>query len=61
VLECIFRRRKCKPCEVKELAELRGSNIIEFIHKICTVCIKKQYACAKELLAKRRYVVVNTL
>jgi hypothetical protein len=58
---CIFCNRKCRAVEIKEIADIKSSNILEFIHKICTVCIKKQYANAKEAIAKKRYVVVNTL
>jgi hypothetical protein len=58
---CIFCNRKCRAIEIKEIADLRTSSIFDFIHKICTVCIKKQYANAKEIISKKRYVVVNTL
>ncbi|MEM2287912.1 MAG: hypothetical protein QW503_02370 [Sulfolobales archaeon] len=58
---CIFRRCKCLPISDSNIKQLREKNVVEFIHKICSMCIKKQYASVKEILAKRRYVVVNTL
>lgn len=59
--ECLFRKRKCIPLQDTNIRTLREQNIIEFIHKVCSMCIKKQYASVKEIIARRRYVVVNTL
>lgn len=60
-MECLFRKRKCLPTDVESIKALREQNIIEFIHKVCSMCVKKQYASVKEIIARRRYVVVNTL
>lgn len=60
-MECLFRKTKCKAVENKELMKLRQQNIIDFIHKVCSMCVKKQYASTKEHMAKRHYSVVNTL
>jgi len=58
---CIFYKSKCKPLEDQVLKQLRETNILEFIHKVCSMCIKNRYSRAKMLALKRRYVVVNTL
>ncbi|MEM4847788.1 MAG: hypothetical protein QW794_08535 [Thermosphaera sp.] len=60
-MECLFRKRKCRPINDENIRKLRDQNVVEFVHKICSMCIKKQYASVKEILARRRYVVVNTL
>jgi hypothetical protein len=59
--ECIFYKSKCKPLEDQALKQLRESNILEFIHKVCSMCIKNRYSRAKMLALRRRYVVINTL
>jgi hypothetical protein len=59
---CVFRNAKCRPAEREQaLRQIRDQNVLDFIVKVCSMCIKKQYASAKELAVKRRYVVVNTL
>ncbi len=60
--QCIFRKLKCRPrAEEPRLSQLFSEDIGKFLHEVCTLCIKKQYASVKEILAKKRYVVVNTL
>jgi ATP-dependent Zn protease len=59
---CIFRNVKCRPrAEEPRLSSLYSEDIGKFIHEVCTMCVKKQYASTKELLARKKYVVVNTL
>ena len=59
---CIFRNVKCRPSSSEtSIRQLRDQNILDFIVKVCSMCVKKQYASSKELAVKRRYVVVNTL
>jgi len=60
-IECIFHRGKCKPATDQTLKQLRETNIAEFIHKVCSMCIKDRYSRAKILALRRRYVVINTL
>jgi hypothetical protein len=43
------------------LKELYKTDVIKFIQVVCSMCVKKQYANAKERLSKKKYVVVNTL
>jgi hypothetical protein len=59
---CIFRNVKCRPrAEEARFNQLYSEDISKFLHEVCTLCIKKQYASVKEILARKRYVVVNTL
>jgi hypothetical protein len=60
-MNCIFHTRKCRPCEYTSIKQLRDNDVVEFIHKICSMCIKDRYSRAKLLAIRRRYVVVNTL
>jgi len=60
--KCIFRNAKCRPrAQEPRLNQLYSEDVGKFIHEVCTICIKKQYASVKEILARKRYVVVNTL
>jgi len=59
---CIFSNRKCYPRTVnKDIDKMYSEDIEKFIKEICSMCVKKQYANAKERISKKKYVVVNTL
>jgi hypothetical protein len=59
---CLFSNRKCTALErEKRLKTLYETDIEKFIHTVCSMCIKKQYANAKERISRKKYVVVNTL
>lgn len=59
--KCIYYNAGCKSLEEERIRKIYEQDINQFIHNICSMCIKNRYARAKERLAKKRYVVVNTL
>ena len=59
---CLFNSsRKCDAMSDPRLKELYKTDVIKFIQVVCSMCVKKQYANAKERISKKKYVVVNTL
>jgi len=60
-MECLFSRRVCRPVVDPHISQLRNTNVMEFIIKVCSMCIKKQYANSKERLSRKKYMVMNTL
>jgi len=59
--ECLFSKRRCRAMDDQKIKMIYERDISEFIYKVCGMCIKKQYANAKERMSKKKYVVVNTL
>lgn len=61
-VKCLFNSsRKCDAMSDPRLKELYKTDVIKFIQVVCSMCVKKQYANAKERMSKKKYVVVNTL
>jgi len=61
-VRCLFNSlKKCDVMSDPRLKELYKTDVIKFIQVVCSMCVKKQYANAKERLSKKKYVVVNTL
>lgn len=58
---CLFSNNSCKSLDNEKIKQIYEQDINQFIHNICSMCIKNRYARAKERASKKRYVVVNTL
>jgi len=59
--ECMFHRGRCRPTSNDQLRQLRESSVLDFIQRVCSVCIKDRYSRAKMKAVTGKYVVVNTL